>query len=112
MRFHLLAICLAAHDAIVKWRVFGAMGHVDHAVGHAARHAVVLRMLLAAASLADYRCRVAALAPAGSPLHRLFLATPVCVDMSASGLEAGTGRLFFSPPLGCPTSPAVPRMLR
>jgi hypothetical protein len=39
-------------------------------------------------------------------------ATPVCVDMSASGREAGTGPLFLSPPLMLPTfargSPDVP----
>jgi hypothetical protein len=38
-----------------------AVGAINHAIGHAAGHSVVLRMLLAAASLADYRGRVVAL---------------------------------------------------
>jgi hypothetical protein len=64
VRFDLFAT-LAAHVGFIKRRIFGAVCRVGHRVSLRARHAVVLRMFLAAASLADDSRRVAALALAG-----------------------------------------------
>jgi hypothetical protein len=58
MRFHLLA-SLALDVGFIEGRTLCAMRHVNHAIGHAARHAVVLRMFFTAASLADHCIGVA-----------------------------------------------------
>jgi hypothetical protein len=64
MRFYLLVL-LAAHNAVVKGGVLGAVGCVDYRIGLRAGHAVVLRMLLAATSLPDLRSGITSRALAG-----------------------------------------------
>jgi hypothetical protein len=57
-----LLASIAVHVGVIERRAFGAVRCFHHRIGLRPRDAVVLRMLLAASSLADYRRRVAALA--------------------------------------------------